>query len=67
MKSSDIRTAMEIVNDIRAHAFALVVLDEIVAIIESLQNDDPSEDYEYGYNNALSDVVEIIDKYRKEK
>lgn len=58
--------AYDILNKLRVEGVQLVILDEVVATIESLLYDDPSEDYEYGYNNALNDIIEVIHKYTEE-
>lgn len=35
----------------------------VKAEISGLVNDDPEEDYQYGYNDALAKALQIIDKY----
>lgn len=42
----------------------VVDLDKIRADISALVSDDPEDDYQYGYNDALMKVAHIIDKYK---
>ena len=42
-------------------------LDEIRDEIANLVDDDPEEDYQFGYNYGLMKAAQIIDKHRTEK
>lgn len=42
-------------------------LDKIRSDISALVSDDPEDDYQYGYNDALMKAVHIIDRYKIEE
>lgn len=52
---------VELVDEFKESA-----LNKIRNEITDLVYDDPEEDYEYGYNRALINAAQIIDKYKAE-